>query len=259
MTEPLTEIKKNIVEMAHYSHASHIGAALSVVDVLYVLYGKVARIGKENISDTLRDKVILSKAHSSSALYAVLAHFELIPSEWLNRYYVNDGILPAHLDRTISPAIDFSAGSLGHGLPAGIGMALSDPDHHIYVICGDGECNEGSVWEAFMLLGHLKLKNLTVIVDFNGLQGFGYTKDIIDQNNLSERLRSFGLDACDIDGHDHNAIENALKKPSGRTKAIVSHTIKGHGVSFMENSLLWHYKSPNDAQTEQAFKELENA
>ena len=259
MNKELKAIKKDILRMAHYSHASHIGAALSVVDMIYVLYSRVANILPMESAFDKRDKFILSKAHASSAFYSVLAHLNFIPKEWLNRYYIDGGILPAHLDRTISPFVDISAGSLGHGLSVGIGMAIADKKHNVYVFLGDGECNEGSVWEALMSAGQLKLKNLVIGIDFNGLQAFGYGKDILDQSNLSERLKSFGLDAFDCDGHDLDAIEQALKKTSDRTKAIVFHTVKGHGVSFMENSLLWHYRSPNDDQLTQALKEIDNA
>lgn len=256
MDDTLREIKKSIVNMAHYSHASHVGSALSVSDVLYVIYSKVADITPENLRDTCRDKVILSKGHASTALYATLAHVGLMDKSLLDSYYITGGKLPGHLDMTSVPGVDASTGSLGHGLSLGLGMALADSKHHVFVIMGDGECDEGSVWEAAMLLGRLRLQNLTAVVDKNELQGFGRTADIMADQNLAERFSSFGLDVQEVNGHDLQQLENALKKPSDRTKLIISHSIKGQGVSYMEDQFIWHYKSPDDEQLEIAFREL---
>lgn len=253
----LKNIKKNIIRMAHYSHASHVGCALSIADILYVLYANIANINISNISSHARDRVLLSKGHASTALYATLAEFGLLDKDFLDRYYIDGGILPGHLDRDASPAIDISAGSLGHGLSIGIGMAIADKNHNVYVIVGDGECNEGSVWEAIMLLGTLKLTNLILIIDKNNLQGFNETAKVIDYSKLKSTLENWGLDATEINGHDLYQIKNALMKRSGKTKAIIANTIKGCGVSFMENELKWHYKSPNDVELNIAYKELD--
>lgn len=242
--------------MAHYSHASHVGSALSVSDVLYVIYSKVANITEENLPESARDKVILSKGHASTALYSTLAHLGLIDKSLLDSYYITGGKLPGHLDMASILGVDASAGSLGHGLPIGLGMAIADKEHHVFVIMGDGECNEGSVWEAVMLLGRLRLINLTIIVDKNELQGFGRTAEVMADKNLGDRFRAFGLDVQEVNGHDLDKLERALKKTSDRTKAIVCHSIKGHGVSYMEDQLVWHYKSPNDDQLKTAIAEL---
>ncbi len=257
MEAALRNIKKNILKMVHYSHSSHVGAALSVVDILYTIYSRVANISKSNIASEDRDRVILSKGHSSAALYSVLAEFGMLDSEYLKRYYVDGGILPGHLDLTVSPAIDCSSGSLGHGLSIGIGMALASPQNRVFVIMGDGELNEGSVWEGIIFAGKRKIKNLTLIVDFNKLQGCAYSRDIADYSKLTETLGNFGLDSRRIDGHNLDEIENALKKRSNSSLAIVADTIKGKDVSYMQGQLKWHYKSPNDDELAMALEELD--
>ncbi|MDG0811185.1 thiamine pyrophosphate-dependent enzyme [Cohnella rhizosphaerae] len=179
----------------------------------------------------------------------------------LDGYYVDGGSLPGHLDKDAVPGIEASAGSLGHGLSIGLGMALANRQTgnpgRVYVLVGDGECNEGSIWEAAMLAAHLRLGGLTVIVDFNKLQGFGRTNEVIDQSNLSDRWRVFGWEAHEVDGHDADELERVLRLPQTGPKAIIAHTVKGKGVSFMEDRLEWHYRSPDDAQKSLAISELE--
>lgn len=258
-----TNIRKSIVHMCHYSKSSHVGTCLSMVDILYVLYYKIMHIDPSNPTMAGRDKFILSKGHGGAALYATLAERGYFPKAYLDRYYVDGGLLPGHLDREAVPGVEVSAGSLGHGLSIGIGMAIAnqlDEDQgHIYVLVGDGECNEGSIWEAVMLASTLKLQNLTVIIDYNQLQSFGRTNEVINQENMSERWKSFGWDAIDIDGHNLQAIEDAFKLPHVGPRAIIAHTVKGKGVSYMENKLEWHYKSPNDEQLALALQELGEA
>lgn len=258
-----TNIRKSIVHMCHYSKSSHVGTCLSMVDILYVLYYKIMHLDPSNPTMAGRDKFILSKGHGGAALYATLAERGYFPKAYLDRYYVDGGLLPGHLDREAVPGVEVSAGSLGHGLSIGIGMAIAnqlDEDQgHIYVLVGDGECNEGSIWEAVMLASTLKLQNLTVIIDYNQLQSFGRTNEVINQENMSERWKSFGWDAIDIDGHNLQAIEDAFKLPHVGPRAIIAHTVKGKGVSYMENKLEWHYKSPNDEQLALALQELGEA
>lgn len=257
MNNQVKNIRKNIVKMAHYSKASHIGAALSSVEIVYTLYSKIMNITKDNVKSTDRDKFILSKGHACVVLYSTLAEMGLMPKEYLDRYYIDNGVLTGHLDSNSLEGVDCSAGSLGHGLSIGIGMALAKPQYNIYVLMGDGECDEGSVWESVMLLSQLKLKNLTIIIDENKLQGFGYTKDIINQNDIAKKLEVFGLDVVEVDGHSIEELTSAFKKKTEKPKAIVAHTIKGKGVSFMENELKWHYKSPNDEELAIALKEID--
>lgn len=264
--EKLKEVRKTIVEMIHNANVSHIGSAMSIVDILYVLYFKVANITKQNIKDPNRDIVILSKGHSSAALYSVLYHRNLITKEMIDNYSKDNGSLPCHIDKEKSPFFEVSTGSLGHGLSLGVGFALAKKINkntgRVYVICGDGEMNEGSVWEAIMFASTHKLDNLTLIVDFNHFQAFGSTNSIINQSNLEERLKAFGFDAHTINGHDFKMIERALMYRSSlkylkQPVAIIANTVKGKGVSFMENKLEWHYKSPNDEQLEIALHEIE--
>ena len=254
----LKEIRKNIIKMVHKAGVSHVGAALSVVDILYVLYYKICNI---NITSPDRDVVILSKGHASAALYAVLYQKGFLTKEQLDDYAQDNGSLPCHIDKEKSPYFEISSGSLGHGLPVGLGMALAkrmdQRQGRVFVICGDGELNEGSVWEAIMFAGTQKLSNLVLIVDQNQWQGFGANEQIIDQRNLPQQLAAFGWDVKEIDGNNLPQIQQTLAVNSPKPLAVVAHTIKGKGVSFMENKLEWHYKSPTDEQLQVALAEIE--
>jgi transketolase len=261
--ETIKDIRRSILRMVHNAKVSHIGAAYSMIEILYVLYFKVMNIDPKQPQDPLRDKFVLSKGHGSAGLYAMLAHRGYFSVEDLMTYCINDGKLPGHLDKDAAPGVEVSAGSLGHGLPVALGMALANNRSanpgRIYCIIGDGECNEGSIWESAMLAPSLGLDNFTVIVDFNKIQSFGNTNDIIDQTNMAERWRAFGWDVHEINGHDLEAIEQALRADHkhAKPKAIIAHTVKGQGVSFMEDKLQWHYSSPSDEQLHLALKELE--
>lgn len=258
----MNEIRRDILRMTYKSKSSHVGSCLSVVEILYVLYFKVMNIDPDYPKLKERDKLILSKGHASAALYATLAERGYFSKDILDKFYVDNGILPGHLDMEAVPGVEASTGSLGHGLSLGIGMAIANKQTgnpgRIFVILGDGECNEGSVWEAAMLGAFLCLSNLTVIIDFNKLQGFGRINEIIDQTNLSERWKVFGWEVFEVDGHSLEDLENVLTIPVTKPKAIIAHTIKGKGVSFMEDKLEWHYKSPDDAQYAAGIKELES-
>jgi transketolase len=254
------EICRNIVRMAAYSGASHVGSCLSIADILVTLYFKVLKIDPKDPAKADRDKFILSKAHGSAALYATLAERGFFPKDYLQGYFVDEGILPGHLDKDAVPGVEVSGGSLGHGLSIGAGMAIANRNDcnkgKIYVLLGDGECNEGSVWEAVMLASTLKLNNLTAIIDYNKLQGFGRANEVINQENMKQRWSSFGWDAYEVDGHDLGALERTLAKSGNMPKVVIAHTVKGKGVSFMENRLEWHYKSPDPAEYALAMKEL---
>ncbi|GGI46218.1 transketolase [Paenibacillus marchantiophytorum] len=260
MNDISKNIRKSILHMVHYSKSSHVGTCLSMVDILAVLYFKFLRIDPTNPKLEGRDKFILSKGHGGAALYATLAERGFFPKEYLNKYYVDDGILPGHLDMTAVPGIESSAGSLGHGLSIGIGMAYANRSSNIagevIVLLGDGECNEGSVWEGIMYASSANLTNLTAIVDYNKLQSFGRTNEVVNQENMSKRWESFGWHVIEIDGHNHEAIEQGLNHKALKPKVIIAHTIKGKGVSYMEDRLEWHYKSPSDEQLKMALKEL---
>lgn len=255
----VNEIRKTIVQLVHKAKVSHVGAALSVADILYTLYFKI--ISLNDIPD--RDIVILSKGHASAALYSVLYHKGLLSQAQLDGYSCDAGSLPCHIDKEKSPYFEISSGSLGHGLPVGLGMAaakkIDGRKGRVFVICGDGEMNEGSVWEAIMFAGAQRMNNLVLIVDYNKLQGFAASDTIIDQSNLAQRLSTFGFKVAEIDGHNLAQIEQVLsEKETSQPLAIVAHTVKGKGVSFMEGKLEWHYKSPNDEQLTIALAELED-
>ncbi len=255
-------VRRSVVRMAHKSNASHSGSALSIVDVLTVLYFNVLNINPDSPENPKRDRLILSKGHASAALYATLAERGFFDKRLLETFYCDEGALPGHVDFTAAPGLDASAGSLGHGLSLGAGMALAlrqdQLDSRVFVILGDGELNEGSVWEALMLIPCQKLLNITVIVDCNKHQGYSASKNAIDMAPLDEKLRSFGWDVCPVDGHDFAEIEQALQQSAAeKPRIILADTVKGKGVSYMEDEFVWHYKSPNDDQLAQALKELE--
>ncbi len=253
-------VRRSLVETVYRAKSSHIGTGLSMVEALVVLYFEVLKVDPQKPADPNRDKFILSKAHGSAALYATLAERGFFDSKLLKEYCADGGRLPGHLDRLSVPGIETSGGSLGHGLGVGLGMALANKiDNNpgrIFVLLGDGECNEGSVWEAFMLAPQLKLRNLIVLIDFNFIQSLGRTNEIIDQSNLKERLQSFGWESENVDGHNIGALSEAILAPQKRPRALVMQTIKGKGISFMEDKLLWHYRSPNEDEFRRAMEEL---
>lgn len=258
------EIRKKIVKMIFNSQTSHIGSALSCVDILAVLYYNILAIDPENPQDPGRDRFILSKGHAASALYATLAQRGFFPEEVLKEYCIDGGRLPGHSTMGSVPGVEVSTGSLGHGLPMGIGMALAAKHnggwYRIFVLLSDGECDEGSTWEGAMFASHHKLDNLVAIVDYNKLQAFGRIKEVVDLEPLRDKWVAFGWAVKEIDGHNFAQIEEALHKTpfeKNKPSMIIAHTIKGKGVSFMENQIAWHYKSPNQEQLEMALKELD--
>lgn len=257
----LKKIKSSIIHMTHYSYSSHVGSCLSIADILYTLYFKVLNIDPKDTLKADRDKFILSKGHGSAAIYATLAERGFFPKDYLDKFYIDGGILPGHLDMEAVPGVEASAGSLGHGLSIGAGMAVANRQMNnpgrVFVLLGDGECNEGSVWEAVMLASTIKLSNLTAIIDYNKLQSFGRTNEVIDQKNMAERWKSFGWEVYEVSGHNLDELEKTFRLPQTGPKVVIAHTVKGKGVSFMEDRLEWHYKSPNDEQYAQAIKELE--
>lgn len=258
MQEIIKEIRKTILYLAHVSKGPHVGSALSCADIIGVLYFKVLNIKKPINSD--RDYFLLSKAHAAMALYATLYHKGFLEKEKLFSYYQNGGYLPAHTDRFSNEFIEISAGSLGHGLPIGVGMAhaikLKASNQKVYVLIGDGEMQEGSIWEAAMLAPKLGLNNLIVLIDHNNLQGYGRATELVEFYPIEDKWRAFGWEAVTIDGHDLEAIEKETKSLAQKPKAIICNTIKGKGVSFMEDELKWHYFLVQDEHLEMALKEL---
>lgn len=257
-----TRIRAHALKMVHRAGSSHIGGCLSVADILAVLYGGVLQFNPAQPDWFARDRFILSKGHAAAAIYAVLAEVGFFPIEWLDSYYQDDSPLAGHATRGV-PGIEVSTGSLGHGLSIGCGMALagkhSSQKYRVFTLLSDGECDEGSTWEAALFAPHHHLDNLVAIIDYNKIQSFGTVKEVLDLEPLAEKWRAFGWAVKEIDGHDYAQIESVLvhipfqqKRPS----CIVAHTVKGKGVSFMENQLAWHYKAPDDEQLRQALTEL---
>ena len=252
-------IRKNILKIAHSSKGPHTGTALSCVDMLGVLYFKILSL--PSFQDENRDIFIMSKGHGAMALYATLYEKGYLSQEAFESYYQNDGALPAHLDKDTCEAIEVSSGSLGHGLPQALGFAyakkLKGLNSQVYVLMGDGESQEGSVWEAAMLAPKMGLDNLTVLIDRNNLQGYGRPSELVSFESLDEKFKSFNWDVQRVDGHSHEALENALHVKSDKPKAIICDTVKGKGVSFMEDEMKWHYFIVTDAFLKQGIDELE--
>ncbi len=257
------EIRKKILYMNHYSNASHSGSGLSTVDILTFLYFKYMNLNVENAKDETRDRFLLSKGHGSAALYATLGLRGYFPLEYLDKFYVDGGILPGHLDKEAVPGVEISAGSLGHGLGLAVGFALALKQKknkaEVIVMISDGELNEGSIWEPLLLAPHHNLDNLTVVVDYNKIQSFGITNEVLNLEPLNQKILAFNWHLIEIDGHNFEEIEKAFTEKTNKPKLILAHTIKGKGVSFMENKLEWHYRSPNKELLEQAFIEIDAA
>ena len=262
LSKKARQIRKTIVEMIYRANFGHVGGALSVTDIIVDLYYKQMNISPENITSPDRDRFILSKGHAVEALYAVLADKNFIPREDLLTYSQFGSNYMCHPTNKIC-GIEMNTGSLGHGLGVGIGMALAgkmdNKNYRVYVVLGDGELAEGSVWEAAMAASHYKLDNLTAFVDRNRLQMTGATESVMALDDLAARWNSFGWNVLSIDGNDIGAIDAAIslaKKTSDKPTAIIANTVKGKGVSFMENRAEWHHKVPNAEQFAKAMEEL---
>lgn len=259
------EVRKTSLRMVVSSKASHIGSALSIVDILAVLYFNILRIDKNNLHNMERDIFILSKGHACVSVYAVLGLLDFFPITYLDSYGKNDSNFMNHISHKV-PGVEFSTGSLGHGLPFATGKALAskilNKKNKIFVIVGDGELDEGSNWEALLFASHHKLDNLIVIVDYNNLQSLTTVKDTLNLEPLKEKFESFGSFIIDVNGHDHFALNKVFRDAInivGKPVVIVANTIKGKGVSFMENKVKWHYSTPNDTELEIAINEINNA
>jgi len=256
-------IRAHALRMVHRANASHIGSCLSIADILAVLYGYSLKIDPNNPDWAERDRFILSKGHAAAVYYAVLSERGFFPKEWLDTYSTDMSPLCGHVNRFGVPGVELSTGSLGHGLPVGCGMALAGKNDNIpwrvFVLLSDGELDEGSNWEAILFAPHHKLDNLVVVVDYNRIQSFGTVSEVLSLESLSSKWKSFHWSIREVDGHDHIALArtfDGLPFEKGKPSVVIAHTVKGKGVSFMENRLEWHYKSPNDEQLKIALREI---
>jgi transketolase len=255
-------IRLHVVRMTNRAKSSHVGGGLSMAEILAVLYGHVLRVRPDDPCWSTRDRFVLSKGHACAGLYAVLAERGFFPLADLETFYTDGSRLAGHVTHTGVAGVECSTGSLGHGLPIAAGMALAGREQSFRVFCvlSDGECDEGSNWEAALFAGHHKLENLTVIIDYNKIQSLGSVDEVLRLHPLHDKWTSFGWRTAEVDGHDVEALHSALTSvplAAGQPTCIVAHTVKGKGVSFMEHQLLWHYRSPAGEEYDRAIAELE--
>ncbi len=255
------DIRKIILNQSKRAHKGHIGSALCIADILAVLYGDVLKI--ESFDDNERDRFVLSKGHAVLALYAALHLRGWLDEDQLNTFCGDGSLLGVHPEHELA-GIDFTTGSLGHGLSMGAGAALAarlqDSKRRVFVLVSDAECNEGSLWEAVMFAAHHRLSNLVAIIDQNNQQALGYTQDVLSLQPMAERWQGFGWDVHDVDGHDHEVMHNTLRQLntfSGPPHVLIAQTVFGKGVSYMESQIKWHYWPMSDEEYEIAMREIE--
>jgi|SRR3989344_6650643 len=258
-----TEFRKEILEMIVNAKGTHIASAFSIVDILVYLYYKVLKINPQYPKDEKRDKFVLSKGHGCAALYVVLANKGFFPKKTLKTYCTPGSILGGHPDSTRIPGVEASTGSLGHGLSVAVGFALANKinkiNSKVYCLVGDGECNEGAIWEAAMVSSHHKLDNLILILDDNKLLISGFAKDILNPLSFKDKFEAFGWNAIEIDGHNFSDFDKVFETLPLRNKkptVIIANTIKGKGVDFMENEKEWYSKLPNNEEMKKAQGQL---
>lgn len=257
-------LRSHSLRMISQAKTSHIGSCLSVADILAVLYGSVLRIDPKRPDWPDRDRLIMSKGHAAAVLYAAVAEAGFIPTEELGEYTRNGGQLYGHATHWGVPGIEMSSGSLGHGLPVGAGMALAGKrgraTWRVFVVMSDGEFDEGSNWEAILFAGHHQLDNLTVVIDYNKIQSLDFVDKTLRLEPLADKFRAFGWAAREVDGHNVEELRaafSAVPLESGKPSAIIAHTVKGKGVSWMEGKVLWHYRPPTPEELVTALAEVE--
>lgn len=250
------KIRRHAIEMTHLSHGSHVGAVLSVADIVAYLYTNVLNYDVHNPKWEGRDRFILSKGHAGAAIYAALAEVGFFEVSELKTHYANGSRLSGHVSHYV-PGVDFSTGSLGHGLSVAAGIAYTakkdGKGFNTYVVLGDGECDEGSVWEAALFANHFRLNNLVAIVDHNKMQSLDFNENTLEIEDFGKKWSSFGWNVIEINGNNHEELAKAFelverfqKEPNHKPTVIIANTIKGFGVSFMQNDILWHYRFPHD-------------
>ncbi|SRR6266545_1316390 len=257
------QLRFRLVQMSHAAGTPHLASALSCVDILVAAYWRVLRIDPKNPADPLRDRFILSKGHAATALYATLAARGFFSANLLDTFARHRSPLAEQPSPGCAPGVELATGSLGHGLPVGVGMALAgriqSRDYRVYVTLSDGECNEGSVWEAALFAPAQRLEKLCVVIDYNKWQATGRSNEVMALDSLMDKWAAFGWSAREVDGHDSAGLVRAMgavPDGSGRPVALVAHTTKGKGVSFMEDDNNWHYRVPTAEEVQRARKEL---
>lgn len=254
------KVRVHSVKMVNEGGSSHIGSVLSIVDILAVLYGRIMTYKAHEPEWSERDRFILSKGHAGAGVYAVLAECGFFSISDLGKHYKDGSIFSGHVSHKGVPGVELSTGSLGHGLPVASGMAMAakiDNKHHkVFAVLGDGELNEGSNWEAFMFASHHKLNNLTVVIDRNRLQSFKSTEETLTIEPLQDKFTAFDWNVIEVDGHNYEQLIEAFESDTAKPKVIIANTIKGKGVSYMENQVAWHYRTPEGDLFDQAMKEL---
>ncbi len=255
-------VRKNVIQMTHDGNSSHIGSCLSIVDILSVLYFNFLKTFPKDPTNKDRDWFILSKGHAGAAIYATLSGMGYFEKSFLKQHYQNGSIMSGHVSHKSIPGVEFSTGSLGHGLPVACGVAhgfkIDKKDNKVVCLLSDGECDEGSNWESILYAGHFCLNNLTVIVDYNKIQSLDSTENTMALEPFADKWKSFKWDVIECDGHNHDEILSALNSETKLPKVIIAHTTKGKGVSFMENQVLWHYRSPQGDEFESAIDEVQS-
>ena len=255
-------VRKNVIQMTHDGNSSHIGSCLSIVDILSVLYFNFLKTFPKDPTNKDRDWFILSKGHAGAAIYATLSGMGYFEKSFLKQHYQNGSIMSGHVSHKSIPGVEFSTGSLGHGLPVACGVAhgfkIDKKNNKVVCLLSDGECDEGSNWESILYAGHFCLDNLTVIVDYNKIQSLDSTENTMALEPFADKWKSFKWNVIECDGHNHEEILSALNSEAELPKVIIAHTTKGKGVSFMENQVLWHYRSPQGDEFESAIDEVQS-
>ncbi|HEX3422631.1 MAG TPA: transketolase [Sphingomicrobium sp.] len=254
-------LRRHVVSMCSRGGSSHVGSGLSIADIIAVLYGGVLRVDPARPDWNGRDRFVLSKGHAGACVYAALAERGFFDSSVLETHYSNGSNLSGHVSHKGVPGVEVSTGSLGHGLGIGTGMAFNlkrmGGKQRVFVVLGDGECDEGSVWEAALFAGHQNLENLCVIIDYNKLQSIGRVSDTLNLEPFAAKWRAFGWRVSRVDGHDHDDLRSAFSELSANCPTcVIADTVKGRGVSFMENEVLWHYRVPKGDEYIAAMLEL---
>ena len=261
--EAAIAMRKQAIDMTYNTGrtGAHIGGGLSLIEIMSVLYMGILKYNPDDLEDENRDRLVFSKGHGALALYTAMWQAGILSNDDLESFKHDESSISAHPSMNSKIGIEFSSGSLGQGLSLGVGVGISLkrknlPDPKVYIILGDGECNEGSIWEAAAYASHMNLDNIVVIIDNNRLQYDGTTDDILSMNPMEDKWKSFGWDTVTVDGHDTEMLYNELSKSHSRPLAVIANTIKGKGVSFMENNPLWHNGKLSEKQYEQAVSEV---